>query len=255
MAWDLRRLVRRGVRKTGFRRQIAPTIVDVMKCNDIDVVIDVGANDGDFGREIRDEGYVGRIVSFEPNPTAFARLAVAIADDPLWEAYQLGVGDEEGELRLSVASNDVLSSFKGVTDLGARSLVEDRTEQVRVVRLDSFLLTKPDLLSRTYLKIDTQGFEMEVLRGAGESLQRFVAVQAELGVVKTYQDEEDWLNVLMWMRERGFEVGTMICNSAFPEVAQVREFDLVFVQRSPTGLPRPRGLEYAGGGPLKQPAL
>ena len=243
MNWDFRRIVRRNVRKTGFRRQIAPTIVDVLKCNGIDVVIDVGANDGDFGREIRDEGYLGRIVSFEPNPAAFARLALAIADDPLWEAYQLGVGDEEGELRLSVASNDVMSSFKGATDLGAGLLVEDRAEQVRVVRLDSFLLTRPDLVSRTYLKIDTQGFEMEVLRGAGECLLKFVAVQAELGLVKTYEDEEDWLNVLLWMRERGFELGTLMCNSAFAPVAQVREFDFVFVQRTPSGLPRPRGLE------------
>ena len=241
LGWDIRRIVRRGFRKTGFRRQIAPTIVDVMTCNDIDVVIDVGANDGDFGREIRDEGYKGRIVSFEPNPAAFARLSAAIRHDPLWEAHELGVGDEEGELELSVADNDVMSSFKGVTEFGSTRLTEERAERVRVVRLDDFLRSRPDLVSRTYLKIDTQGFEMEVLRGVGDWLPKLAAVQAELGLVKTYQGEEDWLNVLMWMRERGFEVGTLACNSALEEVAQVREFDFVFVQRTPSGVPQPAG--------------
>ena len=240
MLFDLRRQVRRLIRRTGFRRQIAPTFVDVMRVRRIDVVLDVGANDGDFGREIRDEGYRGRIVSFEPNPAAYARLRTAIAGDPLWEAYQLGVGDVAGELTLSISQADVFSSFKKVSAFGAlsESAKEVETAQVPVVRLDAFLDAHPDLVGRTYLKIDTQGFEMEVLRGAGDALARLSAVQAELGLVKTYADEEDWLDLVLWMRGRGFEIGTAICNSALPHVAQVREFDFVFVPRTPDGLPR-----------------
>lgn len=241
MVFDLRRVVRRIVRQTGFRRQIAPTFVDVMRCQRIDVVLDVGANDGDFGREIRDEGYRGRIVSFEPNPAAYERLCKAIVNDPLWEAHQLGLGDVPGELTLSISNADVFSSFKGTTEFGAASFHarQASTEQVQVVRLDDFLDGRADLLSRTYLKIDTQGFEMEVLRGAGDALRRIAAVQAELGLVKTYRNEDDWLDIILWMRRHGFEVGTAICNSAISEAAQVREFDFVFVRRSPNGLPEP----------------
>ena len=235
----MRRTIRRVVRKTGFRRQIAPTFVEVMHNRRIDVVIDIGANDGDFGREIRDEGYRGRIVSFEPNPGAHARLCKAIAHDPLWEAHQLGAGDVAGELTLSISNADVLSSFKSVNAFGAGSVhsSEAATARVKVVRLDDFLAGHPDLVSRTYLKIDTQGFEMEVLRGAGDMLQRMTAVQAELGLIKMYENEEDWLDVVLWMRRQGFELGTAICNSAIAEAAQVREFDFVFVQRPPDRLP------------------
>lgn len=210
-----------------------------MNARNIDVVIDIGANDGDFGREIRDEGYRGRIVSFEPNPDAYFRLSKAIANDTLWEAYQLGVGDVEGELTLSIANADVFSSFKSVNAFGASSSqsAEAASVRVRVVRLDDFLAEHPDLISRTYLKIDTQGFEMEVLRGTGTMLRRMSAVQAELGLVKTYEDEEDWLEVVSWMRRQGFEIGTAICNSAIASAAQVREFDFVFVPRPPDGLP------------------
>jgi FkbM family methyltransferase len=239
LSFDLRRSLRRAVRKTGFRRQIAPTFVQVMHNRGVDVVLDIGANDGDFGREIRDEGYAGRIVSFEPNPQAFGRLSRNIAGDPLWDAYQLGVGDVAGQLTLSVSNADVFSSFKPINDFGARTsqAQEAASVQVEVVRLDSFLRQHSDLVSRTYLKIDTQGFEMEVLRGAGDMLGRMAAVQAELGLIKTYQNEDDWLDVVLWMRARGFEIGTTVCNSAIREAAQVREFDFVFVQRPKDGLP------------------
>lgn len=239
MPFDPRRTVRRIVRGTGFRRQIAPTFVQVMHNRGVDVVLDIGANDGDFGREIRDEGYRGRIVSFEPNPQAFARLSRAIAHDPLWEAHQLGVGDVPGQLTLSVSNEDVFSSFKPINAFGALTseAQEAASVQVEVVRLDAFLERHPDLVARTYLKIDTQGFEMEVLRGAGDMLERMAAVQAELGLVKTYQNEEDWLDVVLWMRGRGFEIATTVCNAAIPQAAQVREFDFVFVQRPKDGLP------------------
>lgn len=233
MRVQVRRLLRKSVRKTGFRRQIAPTFVDVMTRLNIDTVLDVGANDGDFGREIRDEGYTGRIISFEPNPLAFARLSKNVASDSLWDAFQLGIGDEQGLLWLSVSNDDVFSSFKSITDLGARSYHAKTLQsvEVEVVRLDSFLSQRPHLLQSCYLKIDTQGFEMEVLRGVGADLSRMKAVQAEIGLVKTYNNEADWLDMMLWMRSNGFEVATAVCNSALTEEAQVREFDFVFVQR------------------------
>lgn len=114
----IRRFGRRVIRNSGFQRRIAPDFVDVMHANNIDVVIDVGANDGDYGREIRDRGYRGRIVSFEPNPVAFERLQASIAGDRNWCAYQLGVGDMDGEAELLVAVNDAMSSLKGLTEFG-----------------------------------------------------------------------------------------------------------------------------------------
>lgn len=233
MRGKIRRFIRKRVRRTGFRRQIAPTFVEVMNVHSIEIVLDVGANDGDFGREIRDEGYRGRIISFEPNPEAYERLVTNIAGDPLWEAFQLGVGDAAGTLKLSVSNADVFSSFKTITELGniAHHAQEARTVDVEVVRLDQFLSKHPDFVGKTYLKIDTQGFEMEVLRGTGGYLAQVSAVQAELGLVKTYQNEADWIDVVLWMRSQGFEVATASCNSVISHAAQAREFDFVFVQR------------------------
>jgi FkbM family methyltransferase len=225
-----RRTARRLFRNAGYQRRIAPDFFDIMSHNGIDVVIDVGANDGDFGRDIRDRGYKGLIVSFEPNPVVFERLSNSIAGDPLWMAHQLAFGEEDGEASLFLAVNDTMSSLKGLTlfgeNTGARAV--DRVS-VKLARLDTFLGQNPDLMRNIYLKIDTQGFEMEVLTGAGATLSCIKAIQAEISLVHTYANEHDWLEVLYWMRDKGFEVATAICNSAI--AAQVREFDFVFVNQ------------------------
>lgn len=234
MKAQLRRLFRQMVRRAGFQRIIAPTFMDVIRHHQVDVVLDVGANDGDFARELRDAGYTGKIVSFEPASATYARLCRACATDPQWTAVKLGVGETAGHLDLSISALDVYSSFKMPSVIGgaAPGAREVASERVEVVRLDQYLQSHPDLLSRTYLKIDTQGFEGEVLRGAGDILDRFVAVQAELGLVTLYENQEDWLSIVTWMRQRGFEVATMICNSVDPRHARAVEYDVVFTQPS-----------------------
>lgn len=226
----VRRIVRRGGRTAGFQRRIAPDFVDVMNAHNINVVLDVGANDGDYGREIRDRGYKGLIVSFEPNPKVYERLIASIEGDSNWLAYPIGFAEEDGEAELSVAENDAMSSFKGLTEFGQGTGAKPTdTVKAKIARLDTFLNEHPELMKNIYLKIDTQGFEMEVLCGAGNQLERIKAVQAEIALVHTYADELDWLSILQWMREQKFEVATAVCNSAVG--AQVREFDFVFVRR------------------------
>ena len=230
----LRQLVRRWFRSAGFQRRIAPDFVDVMNDHDINVVLDVGANDGDYGREIRDRGYNGLIVSFEPNPKVYDRLKTSIAGDSNWVAYPYALGEDDGEAELSVAENDAMSSFKELTEFGKGTGAKSTaTVNAKIVRLDTFLNAHPEYMKNIYLKIDTQGFEMEVLRGAGNILPRIAAVQAEIALVHTYADELDWLAIISWMRDRKFEVATAICNSAVG--AQVREFDFVFVRRRKPG--------------------
>jgi FkbM family methyltransferase len=226
----IRRIVRSAFRNAGYQRRVAPDFFDVMQAHDIDVVLDVGTKDGDYGREIRDRGYNGLIVSFEPNPIVFERLQASIANDPNWQAYPLALGEEEGEVKLFIAKNDAMSSIKGLTEFGngtgARPV---GTTNVKIARLDAFLADNTQLIKNIYLKIDTQGFEIEVLRGAGAMLSHISAVQAEIALVHSYADELDWIEILLWMREKKFEVATAICNSAVG--AQIREFDFVFVRR------------------------
>jgi len=225
-----RRFIRRLVRNSGFIRRIAPDFVDVMKHYNIDVVLDIGANDGDYGREIRDRGYKGLIVSFEPNPKVFKRLEDSIKSDPNWIAYQLAFGDVDSELELLIPENDTMSSFKKFTNLGLdKSAKGLSTAIVEVVTLETFLNKHPEFHKNVYLKMDTQGYEMEILLGAQKILHKISAIQAEVALIHTYKDEVDWLDFISWLRSKKFELATAVCNSAIGP--KVREFDFVFVKK------------------------
>lgn len=230
---EIRRILRRLVRHTGFSRRIAPNFAEVMAANQVDIVLDVGANDGGYGRELRDSGYTGRIHSFEPNPSAFKRLNATIAKDYLWSAVPYGVGQAPGTLSLNVSKQDVFSSFKALNKFGQTSgnaKVVD-TVEANVVRLDDYLTEHGDLLGRPYLKIDTQGFEREVLEGLGDMFNKMVCIQVETSLIDSYVGETDWLESMLYMRDLGFEVATIVCNATIPGKARVREFDIVYVRK------------------------
>lgn len=226
----IRRILRKNFRNLGFQRRIAPDFADVMLANNIDIVFDCGANDGGFGREIRDRGYRGLIVSFEPNPDAYARLRASIKFDKRWIAYPIALGNKNGVVDFFINDIDVMSSIKELNEFGRSTKAKVvRIEKINLSRLDSFIEDHPELSKNIYLKLDTQGSEMDVLLGAGERLAEIAVVQTELSLIHSYKDEPEWLEVVSWLRARGFDLVTAICNSAVG--AQAREFDFVFLNR------------------------
>ena len=135
-----------------------------------------------------------------------------------------------GKSNLYITENDVMSSFKEVTKFGdTKDTIIKEEINADVHTLDSFLEVNNYWSHNIYLKIDTQGYEMEVLGGSVNSLDRICAVQAEISLIHTYTEQPDWVDVILWMRKRKFELSTAICNSVVG--AQVREFDFVFVRQ------------------------
>lgn len=190
--------VRRVVRKTGFdvvrfphqpelhRRRLFDTL-------GLDLVLDVGANIGQFGTKLRREvGYSGRIVSFEPMALAFSALVRRAAGDPLWEARNHALGDREGEAEIHVAGNSYSSSLLPMlpahleAEPGSRYVA---SETIRVKRLDDLFEELRGGSKAVLLKLDVQGFEKQVLDGAAASLPHIVAVQMEMALVPLYAGE------------------------------------------------------------------
>jgi FkbM family methyltransferase len=228
-----RALVRNALRRIGLEKIHHPSVVDLMLKEGIETVLDVGANQGHFGIEIRERGYRGRIVSFEPISAVFEVLRRRAARDPAWDAWRCGVGDREAELEISVAASHVFSSFKPPSDYtaakwpGAR---EVRRETAPVVRLDAFLADHPEYLASAYLKIDTQGMEREVLAGAGDLLPRFRAVQLEVALRTLYEGQDTLCTMVDYMADRGFEVAMAKENGFDWQAVRLLELDIVFVR-------------------------
>lgn len=140
-----------------------------LKKHSVSLVLDVGANIGQTGQMLRREGYLGRIISFEPISVCFEKLAKRAAGDPLWQVHNTAVGAEDGRAQIGVSENFFSSSILEATDelIGIFAPIRyTRHEDVPLTRLDTVFdeIVRPDDV--VHLKIDTQGFERFVIDGA-----------------------------------------------------------------------------------------
>ena len=138
------------------------------------VFLGVGANDGTFAQGIRDMGYKGRIVSFEPNPTEFKKVEAFAARDANWTAEWCALGSEAGTASLNITDNN--SVFSSLLT-PAKALPVSRVVEVPVHRLDEIWSRVLKDQDRAFLKTDTQGFDLHVLQGLGNRLNDVSGIQ------------------------------------------------------------------------------
>ena len=197
----------------------------------IDLVFDVGANVGEYADLLRNLGYRGRIISFEPASEPFSALAAKAEADPLWEAHQLAVGDTDSEAVFNVASWSVSSSFLSTTprfDAELPGVVVAGTETVQVRRLDGFVDQVPDG-AHVWVKLDVEGYETNAIAGAGRLLERTVALEVELATERLYADEPLFYEVAPTIYELGFRLVAVAPAFRAPSGRTLR-FDGVFVR-------------------------
>jgi FkbM family methyltransferase len=176
----------------------------------IDLVIDVGANRGQFGREIREAGYAGRIVSIEPLEAPFRRLSQLAARDACWEVIQSAVGPLTGSATMHVAANaGASSSMLPMLSLHTRTAPEARfvaDETVEVATLDDLAHPHMDDRSPVFVKIDVQGFELQVLAGGSATLARSSLIQLEMSLMPLYETAPSFRDVVEFMAQHGFHL-------------------------------------------------
>jgi FkbM family methyltransferase len=200
----------------------------------IDLVLDIGANVGQYGMRLRNNGYRGRIASFEPYAQAYAQLERTASSDPLWQVHRLALSDVEGEAELNVSGNSFSSSLLELTEQHVESAPASAyvdMETVPTARLESLW---PELVgtARPWLKLDVQGFEMHVLRGAGERILDACAVQIELSLVPLYDGATPWKPMVEWLEARGFALAVVEPGFADPESGRMLQFDGIFLPSS-----------------------
>lgn len=205
----LKGLARRAgyeVRQYTPLRSFAAAREDLMRRRGVDVVLDVGANAGQYGELLREGGYAGRLVSLEPVADAFAELERRARADGNWEAVRVAASEADGELTLNVTgdsrSTSALVRNERFADLPGWAPKE--TQVVPARTLDGLV---PELLrdgERAYLKLDVQGFERRVLAGAGAVIDRFEAIELELSVTPLYEGQPGVGEMLELLGGHGF---------------------------------------------------
>src|SRR5215210_695665 len=216
-------------------------LADVLERLGVEVVVDVGANYGQYRALLGQIGFTGRIVSFEPVARPFQHCAALAADDPGWQVHRLAIGRRAQRRRIKVGSSEDFSSFLGLSRYGRDTFDElslDRTERVHVRTLDSVWgeLIGGDA-QRVFLKTDTQGWDIQVYRGASSHLSRVIGTQCEVAVQRLYRRMPGYRRTLAFLERRGFaltgvypvwrdadlRVGELDCVMVRPDALRMRD--------------------------------
>lgn len=180
----------------------------ILQSYKIDTVLDVGANSGQFAQQLRgDIEYANRILSFEPLSTAFQLLSENAKNDPTWEAYNYAIGDTEEKREINIAGNSYSSSLLNMLPSHLKSAPESNyigKETIDIKTLDSLFGNLCGASKNIYLKIDTQGYESKVLKGAENSLPNIDTVQMEMSLVPLYEGELLFNEMIMFMSNKGY---------------------------------------------------
>ncbi len=203
----MRELIKRSFRRIGIdvgNARYRRDLMDFFAAREIDLVLDVGANTGQFGSSLRTKGYRGKIISFEPISSVFETLATQARADGNWEARHFAVGAVSEKALINVADSTVFSSLLEANSAATRyceAAATSRQETIEVRRLDDLF---PDLSGNVLLKIDTQGYERQVLEGGSHVLPRLKGILMELPIINLYEGSWKLHEALAFMSDAGF---------------------------------------------------
>jgi FkbM family methyltransferase len=207
----------------------------LLKSLGVTLVLDVGANEGQYAIDLRRAEYEGRIISFEPRSDTFAKLSAACADDPQWDASKLAIGERDGTAEINIAGNEAgaSSSLLAMGERHEQSAPDSRyvgIEEVEMRRLDSLWGEIVGPNDRVFIKLDIQGYEMQALAGADAVLDDAAGVQAELSLAPLYDGAAGYREVIDLLEARGFRLAGLEAGFADFVTGEMLQADGLFIR-------------------------
>ncbi len=205
----------------------------ILKTQNINLLLDVGASESTYSLQLRQHGYEGNILSFEPLSESFAVLQQRAARDPLWSCENLALGDSDGMIEINVSGHKTSSSILPISETHLNAMPSSAfidLEKVRVARLDSLksIMIKRDAV--IYLKVDVQGYEKQVLEGARETLKQTRVIELELSLAPMYVGGADFMEMITYLTQLEFKMVSIEPVFTDPKTGQILQVDGIFVK-------------------------
>ncbi len=228
-----RRLLRKAnsLNRKYFGSYLINNRIKLLSHFQIQYLLDVGANTGQFAYYTRHTGYKNNIISFEPLTEAFGILGKFASHDKKWEIVNAAIGDMDGEIEINISENLQSSSILEMMPDHVKSAPESAycgKEKVKIHRLDSIIDGYVPNLEEAFLKIDTQGFEKNVLLGAEQSLKKLKGLQLELSTKELYKGETLFNEMLDFILQKGFVIHSLEPGFYDKKSGQLLQVDAIF---------------------------
>ena len=203
---------------------------------DFRTVIDVGANTGQFAGEARRFAPDAMIYSFEPLPDCYAALVQRFQGDSKFRAFNTALGEAPGQAVFHRSSYSPSSSLLRMASLHSEAFPETAGSMDVTVPVDTLDNLRPSLELRppVLLKIDVQGFEDRVLRGATGLLASVDVAILELSIEPLYEGQMLFDGVYRIMADRGFVYRGNSEQTRHPADGRVLQVDGVFTRNQPS---------------------
>ncbi|MDB3916499.1 FkbM family methyltransferase [Alphaproteobacteria bacterium] len=237
----IKQMIKKSINRFGYdlvpftyRTHALPRQKKIMESYNIDLVLDVGANIGNYGHKLLTKmGFKGTIISFEPMKKEFNILSDRCSSYYNWSAENIAFGDFNGTSSINISANSVSSSLLEIlpdhTDSAPLSKFIE-VEEIRVVRLDKFLTEKKIQSSNILLKLDVQGFEMEVINGAQKYFKNIKMLHIELSLDELYKKGAMFEDIYSLLRTSGFKLVGVEPGFSRVTNGELLQFDGLFVR-------------------------
>jgi len=199
----------------------------------INLVLDVGANIGNFSLELIELGYKSKIISFEPLSSAYEKLELIARRNKNWYVYNYALGDLDGTSIINISKNSDSSSLLEMLPSHLETAPQSKyisKETIVVKKLDTIFSETCNATDNIYLKIDTQGFEKKVLDGGVNSLKTIKAIQIELSLIPLYENALLYKEIVEFLEKRGFKLVSIENGFYNASTGELLQFDGVFIK-------------------------
>lgn len=236
----MKELLKKTLKKAGFQIRRFPDgdylrRIKIINDNHINLVLDVGANNGGYALSMREFGYTKKIISFEPLKSAFSELQIAAQKDKNWILNNFALGNEDTKSVINIAGNSFSSSILNMLPQHLNSAPESRfisQEEIDIKKLDTIFNSICSPNDNVMLKIDTQGYEKNVIDGAMESLPKIKIIQLEMSIVQLYESELLMTEMINYLDVRGYQLFSLENGFGDSDSGQLLQVDGIFVRRS-----------------------
>ena len=239
----IKKFAKRVLRHLGYdlipyskNRNFADACACALLQHRVDLVLDVGANAGQFASGLRSAGYAETIISFEPMSVEHKQLVNLASGDSKWQvAPRMAIGDSNCTGEINIAANSGSSSLLPMLDLHREAAPESAyagKEPIQIRRLDTVARELFDSnFKNIFLKIDVQGYEWSVLEGAKETMGRVVGVLCECSFSPLYGGEARWNSLVDKIEAMGFEIWGVSPGFADPRTGRLLQADFLFFRK------------------------
>ena len=207
----------------------------IIKHLSINKLLDVGANIGQYSLDMRKHGFTNQIISFEPLKSAYGQLQITASADKNWIVCNYALGNENTESLINVSENSMSSSILNMLPDHLKSAPESKyvTQQnIEIKKLDTVFSDFYKEGDNIMLKIDTQGYEKNVILGAENSLPQIKLLQLEMSVVPLYENEILFTEMIDFLDRKGFDLFFLENGFVDQKTGKLLQLDGIFVNKN-----------------------